>query len=85
MGLLEQVEEAPVELLVSAFLLLLKPLKEGKASHRLSNTLFYIHTFCDVTTTGWREHHPAATKPSDLMKGLPGRHQFYRTKVGILR
>ena len=39
-GLLEQVEEAPVELLVSAFLLLLKPLKEGKASY-LSNTLFY--------------------------------------------
>ena len=40
MGLLEQVEEAPVELLVSAFLLLLKPLKEGK--EYLSNTRLYI-------------------------------------------
>ena len=50
-------------------------------------SLVSIHTL-HVTShdvAGGQEHHSPATKPSNLIIDLPGRRQFYRTKVAILR
>ena len=48
----------------------------------LIHTLGHGMTSCDVA--GGQEHH-SPMKPSDLMKDMPGRRQFYHTKVGVLR
>ena len=46
-----------------------------------------IHTLhmTSQRLAGGQEHHSPATKTSSLIKDLPGRRQFYRTKVGIWR